>query len=258
MQRRSRSSLAASAALVLAADDDRSTNRASRAAFPCAASELVGRPARLFVRRAADSGAGRTWRTTRFPSRSVSRAVARGLDAGRPQRPAESVPGRRRLGPAAEPVASGARRPASRTAPDGTIWVADRCGNSGAGGTTCSGRERGGRSDLPARSVRQGAEDRSAPGLFVSPHKLTVDKDGNLWLADNGAHQVFKLDQSGKVLMTLGKKGVAGRRQRRVRRTDRGRRRRQRRYLRRRRPHRWRRWPPATRASSSSTRPESS
>lgn len=25
------------------------------------------------------------------------------------------------------------------TAPDGTIWVADRCGNSGSGGTTCGG-----------------------------------------------------------------------------------------------------------------------
>ena len=25
------------------------------------------------------------------------------------------------------------------TAPDGTIWVTDRCGNSGAGGTTCGG-----------------------------------------------------------------------------------------------------------------------
>jgi DNA-binding beta-propeller fold protein YncE len=47
-------------------------------------------------------------------------------------------------------------------------------------------------------------------GMFVSPHKLTVDKEGNLWLADNGGHQVFKLDQAGKVLLTLGKKGVAG------------------------------------------------
>ena len=46
--------------------------------------------------------------------------------------------------------------------------------------------------------------------MFVSPHKLTVDKDGNLWLADNGGHQVFKLSQDGKVLLTLGKKGVAG------------------------------------------------
>src|SRR4029077_17755676 len=25
------------------------------------------------------------------------------------------------------------------TAPDGTIWVSDRCGNSGAGGATCGG-----------------------------------------------------------------------------------------------------------------------
>ena len=47
-------------------------------------------------------------------------------------------------------------------------------------------------------------------GMFVSPHKLTVDKDGNPWLADNGGHQVFKLSQDGKVLLTLGKKGVAG------------------------------------------------
>ena len=49
------------------------------------------------------------------------------------------------------------------------------------------------------------------PGLFVSPHKLEVDKEGNvLWVADNGGDQVFKLDPNGKVLMTLGKKGVAG------------------------------------------------
>ena len=37
-----------------------------------------------------------------------------------------------------------------------------------------------------------------------------MDKQGNLWLADNGGHQVFKLDQNGKVLLTLGKKGVTG------------------------------------------------
>ena len=46
--------------------------------------------------------------------------------------------------------------------------------------------------------------------MFVSPHKLTVDDAGNLWVADNGSHQVFKMDQNGRVLMTLGKKGVAG------------------------------------------------
>ncbi len=95
------------------------------------------------------------------------------------------------------------------TAPDGTIWVTDRCGVSGAGGTTCAG---------PNASVNPVFQfDTSGKllktwgaGMFVSPHKLTVDKNGYLWMADNGGHQVFKLTQDGKVLMTLGKKGVAG------------------------------------------------
>jgi len=95
------------------------------------------------------------------------------------------------------------------TAPDGTIWVVDRCGNSGAGGTTCAG---------PSASVNPIFQfDTSGKllktfgaGMFVSPHKLTVDPEGNVWVADNGSHQVFKLDPNGKVLMTLGKKGVAG------------------------------------------------
>jgi len=47
-------------------------------------------------------------------------------------------------------------------------------------------------------------------GLFVNPHKLTVDRFGFLWVADNSSHQVFKLNQDGAVLMTLGKKGVVG------------------------------------------------
>jgi 6-bladed beta-propeller len=94
-------------------------------------------------------------------------------------------------------------------APDGTIWVADRCGNSGAGGSTCGG---------PSANVNPIFQfDTSGKllksfgaGMFVSPHKLAVDKDGNLWLADNGGDQVFKLSQDGKVLLTLGKKGIAG------------------------------------------------
>jgi DNA-binding beta-propeller fold protein YncE len=95
------------------------------------------------------------------------------------------------------------------TAPDGTIWVADRCGNSGAGGTTCSGANAA--IDPIFQFDSSGRLLKSAgAGLFVSPHKLTIDKDGFLWLADNGAHQVFKLDKDGKVLMTLGKKGIAG------------------------------------------------
>ncbi|HEY3642600.1 MAG TPA: peptidyl-alpha-hydroxyglycine alpha-amidating lyase family protein [Xanthobacteraceae bacterium] len=52
-------------------------------------------------------------------------------------------------------------------------------------------------------------------GMFASPHGLYVDRDGNVWVTDfrakNGkGHQVTKFSPDGKVLMTLGKAGVAG------------------------------------------------
>src|SRR5262249_1477288 len=94
-------------------------------------------------------------------------------------------------------------------APDGTIWVLDRCGNSGAGGTTCAGASAAVNPifqfDTSGRLLKT-----FGAGMFISPHKLTVDKDGNLWLADNGSHQVFKLARAGRVRRALGKKGVAG------------------------------------------------
>jgi 6-bladed beta-propeller len=93
------------------------------------------------------------------------------------------------------------------TAPDGTIWVADRCGNSGAGGTTCGGASAG---VDPIFQFDTSGKLRKALGAGMFVHKLAVDKEGYLWLADNGGHQVFKLSQDGKVLLTLGKKGVAG------------------------------------------------
>jgi len=95
------------------------------------------------------------------------------------------------------------------TAPDGTIWVVDRCGNSGAGGTTCGGASAGVHPIFQLDTSGKVLKNLGA-GMFVSPHKLTLDKDGFLWLADNGSHQVMKLSQDGKVLMTLGKRGVAG------------------------------------------------
>ncbi len=95
------------------------------------------------------------------------------------------------------------------TAPDGTIWVIDRCGQSGSGGATCGGDSAG--IDPVFQFDTSGKLLKSfGAGLFVSPHKLEVDKDGNIWVADNGGDQVFKLDRNGKVLMVLGKKGVAG------------------------------------------------
>src|SRR5262249_6602804 len=76
-------------------------------------------------------------------------------------------------------------------APDGTIWVVDRCGNSGAGGTTCGGASATVNPIFQFDTSGKLLKNFGA-GMFVSPHKLTVDKDGFLWVADNGSHQVFK------------------------------------------------------------------
>ena len=64
-------------------------------------------------------------------------------------------------------------------------------------------------------------------GMFVWPHGIHVDRDGNVWVADarapsaGGAHRSFpdesnkgsvvvKFSPDGKVLLTLGKPGVRG------------------------------------------------
>jgi DNA-binding beta-propeller fold protein YncE len=41
-------------------------------------------------------------------------------------------------------------------------------------------------------------------------HAVRVDPDGNVWLVDACAHAVYKTDGQGKVIMTLGRKGVSG------------------------------------------------
>ena len=52
-------------------------------------------------------------------------------------------------------------------------------------------------------------------GMFVQAHGMTVDRDGNVWVTDSQVkdgkgNQVFKFSPDGKLLMTLGKAGVAG------------------------------------------------
>jgi sugar lactone lactonase YvrE len=52
-------------------------------------------------------------------------------------------------------------------------------------------------------------------GLFVQAHGMTVDRDGNVWVTDaqikdGKGNQVFKFSPDGKLLMSLGKAGVAG------------------------------------------------
>ena len=96
--------------------------------------------------------------------------------------------------------------------PDGNIWAIDRCGAHGSRGTNCA--------DSPLDPILEfdpsGKFLKSfGKGLFVSPHKISVDHEGNLWIADNGikdgkGQQVFKFDENGKILLTLGKAGVAG------------------------------------------------
>jgi len=57
-------------------------------------------------------------------------------------------------------------------------------------------------------------------GMFVQAHGFCQDRDGNFWAGDSGpftdvpgtagrGYQMFKFDQNGKVLQTLGKAGVA-------------------------------------------------
>jgi sugar lactone lactonase YvrE len=51
--------------------------------------------------------------------------------------------------------------------------------------------------------------------MIVRPHGLFIDKNNNVWVTDGDAEngkgdQVFKFSQDGKVLLTLGKAGVAG------------------------------------------------
>ena len=57
-------------------------------------------------------------------------------------------------------------------------------------------------------------------GLFIWPHGLDVDREGNVWVTDavsakrtppgKRGHQVVKFSPEGKVLLTLGTPGVAG------------------------------------------------
>ena len=89
----------------------------------------------------------------------------------------------------------------------GNVWVLERCGGSSCVGSNAPTiRE----FDSSGRYIKSMGE-----GLFVFPHSLFVDKNDNLWITDCGVkdgkgNQVFKLSPEGKVLLTLGKKGVLG------------------------------------------------
>ena len=46
--------------------------------------------------------------------------------------------------------------------------------------------------------------------LFVEAHSVQFDRDGFIWTSDPNGHVVHKFSTDGKLVMTLGKKGVAG------------------------------------------------
>ena len=91
--------------------------------------------------------------------------------------------------------------------PDGNIWAYDRCGANNCAASNL---------DPILEFEPSGKFLRSfGAGMFVFPHGFFVDKQGNVWVTDGQGkdgkgHQVFKFSPTGKVLLTLGKAGVAG------------------------------------------------
>jgi DNA-binding beta-propeller fold protein YncE len=87
------------------------------------------------------------------------------------------------------------------------IWVAERCGaNSCAGSNLAPIME----FDPSGKLLTS-----FGTGMFIFPHGITADHEGNIWVTDGDGkdgkgHQVFKFSPKGKVLLTLGKSGIAG------------------------------------------------
>ena len=109
-----------------------------------------------------------------------------------------------------------------KSGPDGSIWVLHRCFNVvPPGSATCVGRD-----DMPPIMKFDPSGkllESFGQGLLAFPHGFHIDGEGNIWVTDANnqatvlglsakgrGHQVFKLDPHGKVLLTLGKAGVAG------------------------------------------------
>jgi len=89
----------------------------------------------------------------------------------------------------------------------GNIWVFERCGAN-----SCAGSKVAPLVQLtPQGKVLQSF----GAGMFAFPHGIHIDKYGNIWVTDadgkeGKGHQVVKFSASGKVLLTLGKAGLAG------------------------------------------------
>jgi sugar lactone lactonase YvrE len=88
-----------------------------------------------------------------------------------------------------------------------SVWVFERCG-----GATCDGSNVAPllKFDATGKLIAS-----FGAGMFLYPHGLYIDRDDNVWVTDGqgkGARgqQVVKFSPTGRVLLTLGKAGVAG------------------------------------------------
>ena len=101
----------------------------------------------------------------------------------------------------------------------GNLWVLHRPPTPG--GTAWSAGNTGG-GDVPVLMFDTSHKlvKSFGQGLFLQPHGLHIDPEGNVWVADSGpfyepgkvegkGFQVFKFSRDGKLLMTLGKAGVS-------------------------------------------------
>jgi DNA-binding beta-propeller fold protein YncE len=92
--------------------------------------------------------------------------------------------------------------------PDGkSVWVFDRCGAKDCANSALNPIEK---FDASGKFVVGFGQ-----GRFNHPHGFYVDRQGNVWTTDNTGgdgrgHQIIKFSPEGKVLLTLGKPGVAG------------------------------------------------
>ena len=99
--------------------------------------------------------------------------------------------------------------------PDGHVWVYDRCGGLALAGGCEENSDRD-----PIFKFNKDTGDIMAQfgkGLFVLPHGIHADADGNVWVTDsqgNAAgtkgHQVIKFSPEGAVLLRLGTAGQPG------------------------------------------------
>ena len=99
--------------------------------------------------------------------------------------------------------------------PDGHIWAYDRCGGLALAGGCEENPDR----DPIFKFNKDTGEVMTSfgAGLFVLPHGMHVDSEGNVWVTDsqgNAAgtkgHQVIKFSPDGEVLLRLGMAGQPG------------------------------------------------